>query len=997
MVAQLPHPDDLAKQKEHLALYDLVPRTSATHTTIASGAWNVASTWKDGLIPGANAKVVVASGHTVTYNVSSNTAMDWVRVDGTLTFDPTVDTRMVTESLIVDPAGAINIGTPSARINAARTAEVVIDTSRGPISRTADPLVLSRGFITHGATQIYGAEKKPHTTLLNQALAGSTVLRLSDTAIPQGWNVGDILLVAGTEADLAETGGVNLFGVNSSSVSQDANNTRFKDELLRITGINVVNGQVEVTFANITNATAISANSTSLLWDHKRPSGSLFNASELSVHVANLTRNVVVRSSHPSVPNQERGHFMVMHNPNAKIYHAQFKDLGRTDKSITADDPAALGNFDGTASTGTNPRGRYALHIHRVGATSYGGTRAEIVGNAVWGSPGWGIVHHDSHAYLDGNVVFDVVGAGIVAEDGSELGEWRNNLAIKMTGAPASDFDDNFIATTGRASRFDLGFVGSGYWIQGGAAGLVLQNNAAASCNAAGFDIVPKTGLTGLPFSTFSSNLIRIPALRQDLIDAGISSIAINAVPASPIDGIVVYNSFRGIHTWLFKRDSQDKEYKLLDSPYTNHPYSTFIRNFKIWNVLSGVQNLYSQSMIFQNGLVVGNVASPFPLRDSNDSQGNNQHGVAFSHNANDAHTLHLDGIRIEGFAYAVQIPVALNSDTSRHVPYAVGSIRNSQAANIRFAFIPNASGSTQAFYPYFEIDNCTFTSINANQPPTASFTTSLIGGYSVLFDASASSDPDKGGLTLGTSSGIAAYAWDFNGDGVSDAWGRDALYNFGSPGNRTVTLRVYDTHGASVTTTRTFNVSSQAYPNVLVDSTFTDATGARINTQRFADFKAVTSADRESGWLGHNFVNSGGFLSATGIPRLVQVVHDEYVLRGQQKLNLRLRQTASGGTPAALWVTVYGVNGQFAFDQNVTTATGPRRVPGSVLPMTSTVLMRANVGGVAYANWTPLELTGDFGNGYEYIVVHVAGTNQNISAGHVVQIDDVTLSGAAP
>ncbi|NJK28075.1 MAG: hypothetical protein HC925_05580, partial [Coleofasciculaceae cyanobacterium SM2_3_26] len=61
------------------------------------------------------------------------------------------------------------------------------------------------------------------------------------------------------------------------------------------------------------------------------------------------------------------------------------------------------------------------------------------------GSPGWGIVHHDSHLVLENNVVFDVAGAAIVAESGNELGAWRNNLTIKTTGMEFPGISEDFL------------------------------------------------------------------------------------------------------------------------------------------------------------------------------------------------------------------------------------------------------------------------------------------------------------------------------------------------------------------------------------------------------------------------------------------------------------------------------------------------------------------------------------------------------------------------
>ena len=994
--ASLPHPDDPGKQAEHLALFDLVPLEQATCITAASGDWSAPATWQGGAVPPAGARVVVLPGHDVRYDVVENAALDWVRVQGSLRFATQTDTRLKTEHLIVDPSGTFEVGTPANPIAANRSAEILIDTSGGPISRVEDPHVLGRGFVSHGVTVIHGAVTTPFTTLAGDALAGASFIELSDATVPQGWNAGDILLVAGTSADLAEENSGNLFGAGSTSTAQDADNSRFKDELLEIVSITPVGGKVRVTFKNVTNAAAIAANRTTLLWNHQRPDGDLFDPSELRIHVANLSRNVVIRSSDPTVPAQERGHIMVMHNPNARIAYLQSKDMGRSDKAIRADDPAAIGNFDGTPSTGTNPRGRYGLHLHRVGATDYNGVRAELIGCVVWGVPGWGIVHHDSYALLQGNVVFDVVGAGIVAEDGNEIGDWHGNLVVKATGEPNSDFDDNIIQASGRGDRFDLGFVGSGYWIQGGGAGLELKNNVAVSCNAAGFDIVPKTGLTPLPHDTFPTRLIRDAEVRQALTDAGITQVAINAAPQLPMEGLTVYNSFRGVHTWLYKRDSIDFEHRLLDPPNVAHTGEMIVRDFKFWHVLSGIQNLYSQMVRFEDGLVVGDPQQPFRRKQGNDGQGNNVEGIALSHNSNDGHSHSFDQLRIEGFEYGLQTVHAVRSG-GVVVPTAIGRLWNTSFANVDHPFTPNnRPGSPRPYFPIFEAEGNSFDPLPGGADPAASFTVSATRGFGVRLDASASYDPDPHEIVAAGNATLPVYAWDFTGDGQSDAWGREIVWDFGSPGARQVTLTVIDSDGRSAVASRSVQITPLAYPNVLVDSAFNSASGPALDRLR-TGASAVSSLDRGVGWLGDNLTNAGGFLRATNVPRLTQVVRDEFATRGEQTLNLRLRQTAASGQPGDVWVTVYGIDGQFDLDQPSTAATAARPVFGSVLPVSITPLIRENVGGVTNASWTTRQLGGDFGPGYEYLAVHIAGSGQNIAGGDVFEIDDVRLTGDAP
>ena len=53
----------------------------------------------------------------------------------------------------------------------------------------------------------------------------------------------------------------------------------------------------------------------------------------------------------------------------------------------------------------SNVRARYPFHFHRSGVEEVKNPAIGI-GNSVFGSPGWGYVHHDSNAILHNNVSF---------------------------------------------------------------------------------------------------------------------------------------------------------------------------------------------------------------------------------------------------------------------------------------------------------------------------------------------------------------------------------------------------------------------------------------------------------------------------------------------------------------------------------------------------------------------------------------------------------------
>ncbi|MBE9066802.1 hypothetical protein IQ260_09065 [Leptolyngbya cf. ectocarpi LEGE 11479] len=398
------HADDPAKHSEHLALFDLLSPEQATHRAIADGNWSDATTWEGGRIPGEDADVFIGEGVSVTYDVApgSNPELHYVRVNGELHFATDQDTAMKVDTLMTDVASTLTIGTEENPMPAHFTTAIEI-ADNGPITdfRDIDPLQLSRGVVTHGKVSIQGAEKESHL-VMEAATAGDTTINVEGDA--SGWQVGDTIVVIGTKY-LGED-------QNGQLVTQDE----------------------EVTITKIEGNTFTL--SEALEYNHVPPEGH----GDLDVYVGNASRNIRIFSENSGIENQDdvlsRGHVMVMHNPNAVIRNAEFTDLGRTNKSIAADD-ATKNNHGKVVSLdptqADNVRGRYSLHLHRTGATD-GSSLAILEGNAVHGSPGWGIVQHDSHANINDNFVYDIVGAGIVAETGNEAGEWNSNLVTKVIG-----------------------------------------------------------------------------------------------------------------------------------------------------------------------------------------------------------------------------------------------------------------------------------------------------------------------------------------------------------------------------------------------------------------------------------------------------------------------------------------------------------------------------------------------------------------------------------
>lgn len=445
----LPHPTDPAMQKEHMAVMNLVPVSAATHVAVNNGSWFDPNTWANHQVPGDGAKVLIPQGITVDYDGKSAASIFTVRVDGQLDFATDVDTFMEVDTFVVAPTGTLTIGTEANPVDP-NVSAVISFANNGPINVAWDPMLLSRGLISHGSVDIHGAEKDTFLKVAVDPMKGDTTLTLSE--IPDGWKVGDKLVLTGTHL------------VSIGSTPKDAPITvATQDEELIITAIN---GNV-VTIDR------------PLAYNHEGP------RPDLKAYVANYSRNIVFENEGGAATNvHERGHVMLMHSDNIVVKYAEFDELGRTDKSTRAFDVDKLT----TVLPDSNIKGRYSLHIHRAGVDDQQHP-AIIEGNSVWGSPGWGYVHHDSNAIFSNNAAYDVFGAAFVAETGNETGRWDHNISIKSLGV-------NHISKDGSdVNAFDLGRTGTGFWFQGRMVEAV-DNVAAGVPSGAGFTYMhraPKT------------------------------------------------------------------------------------------------------------------------------------------------------------------------------------------------------------------------------------------------------------------------------------------------------------------------------------------------------------------------------------------------------------------------------------------------------------------------------------------------------------------------
>lgn len=539
----IPHARDLSKQLEHLSLFELVRYDQITHTAINDGPWSSSSTWLNGKVPTTGARVLIPVGTEIQVDGVINQAIATVRVDGELSFATDANTLLRVDTMVVSEVGKLTIGTESEPIQANVKARLQF-TSNGPIDRSWDPFGISRGLITHGAVEMVGAETTSYGTVSHMLYRGSSGMRLNE--IPEGWKAGDEIVFAGTSAS----------GEDQSEVRR----------------IQVILGG-HVFFEP-------------LLYDHNP-----IDDSQL-VHVANLTRNIEIKSEATSI--DQRGHVMFMHNRNVNIQYAGFYGMGRTDKFQPINDSEVDANWNLVPGTGTNNRARYSIHFHRNGVLA-DGDPSVVHGSVVVDDPGWAYVNHSSYVNFSDNIAYDITGAAYTTEVGDEIGEFRNNLAISIKGSGE--------LVNSRESIQDFGHSGEGFWFQG--ANISVVDNIVSGAEGSAYFYYTR----GFKINGITAH-VPTESLADPSIAGGADSLLVDYVPVREFDGNVAYASSTGLTVRYHLRGA-------------GHTQQSVIRNSTFWNNEVGVDVPYTTQTTLENLRVIHDASSmPFVGVDSNSVTG---------------------------------------------------------------------------------------------------------------------------------------------------------------------------------------------------------------------------------------------------------------------------------------------------------------------------------------------------------------------------------------
>ena len=537
--------------------HDTIPNFAYVPTiqSVQSGPWSSPTTWSPARLPVSGD--VVRIGHDVSFDSATGIAdVVGVASGARLLFRTDMSTRLAVGTLLVMPGGALEIGTAAQPLPAHLSAEIVIRDL--PLALATDPNQFGTGLLSiDGAVALYGAVKSPTFVRLATApQAGDSAFLLAQPV--SGWQPGDTLVLPDSR-QLPDTG--------------NARHTYLRLEERTVQAVSP-DGRT-ITFAP------------ALQFTHPGTTDENSDGQpDYLPHVANLTRNIVIRSENRA---GTRGHVLFTNRAQIDVRHVEFEGLGRT-------------TFDDLHAT-TNHIGRYSLHVHHL----YGPSptvdpqyQFRLVGNAIHEASAatppqkWGITLHGSHyGLVQGNVVYNLGGAGIVTEDGSES---------------FNVFDHNFVARIasngGRDEHEDqprgIAREGVGFWFRG--PNNYVRNNVAANLGEDAGDVEASYAFK---YNLVYLGTVRIPGFRgADTMVAGqYTSQNGNQLPLLEFDNNEAYGVVQGLTMWWLCSLSGGDEFR-------GQCGQSVLRNLVVWHAMRYAYYGYpGYNYVFDNAVVYGDAS----------------------------------------------------------------------------------------------------------------------------------------------------------------------------------------------------------------------------------------------------------------------------------------------------------------------------------------------------------------------------------------------------
>jgi hypothetical protein len=551
---------------EHATALALLPADRATHTAKANGDWADPQTWDHG-VPTAEARVLIPECVQVTVKTELGPDIDWVRVEGTLRFASDANTRLRVATVLVTDMGSLEIGTAKDRVRADRTARIVF-VPRSKADRENDPYDITGGVIALGEVQVFGADRRGFAVPAGPVRKGATRLTLAEPAT--GWKTGDELLFPAATSDC-------------------------QDETRTVKDVSADGKTVTLSAA--------------LRSDHVAPAGV-----SAAVPVGNLTRNVVLESADPAVI-AHRAHLMFMAHEGVHITGAAFRGLGRTETTRAHTLPEK--RADGTVDPGDNPIGRYAVHFHLRSGASVAKPPLVFAGNVIVDSPKHGLVNHGGHVAAENNVTYAIHGSHFFAENGSEVGAFRNNLAVYSKGSGDK--------IRSRDAVFDFGHGGHGFWAQSSA--VVMEGNYAFHHAGAAYSVFTRPVREFGQYIRFAR--ANLPAeCRSSATGEFVSP---GAVPFR-FERNAGGNCGKGLEVWN-------------TNTYSTHNVASVVAGCQFWDTPDGGIDLpYTFNTVVRDTTLVGRSGSRFPTS-----------GIGIN---TATRFLTLERVAVSGFKVGIDVPV---------------------------------------------------------------------------------------------------------------------------------------------------------------------------------------------------------------------------------------------------------------------------------------------------------------------------------------------------
>lgn len=457
--------------------HDQFPNLASNPSVIAtkSGNWSDPDIWSKAIVPVDGDTVRIPPGIEVVYDVISDAELNAIGLNGHLKFATSKNTKLKVGDLIVFSDGHLEIGSETNPMQDQVKADIVITDKALDVGTSVqpgrDPKQYGTGINVFGKMETHGAPKNLTWVRLAQEIkAGDRQIMLSEPVT--GWKAGDTIVIPDSRQ-------VPL--VNGDHFRRGTFPQQWEERVIE----GIENDKVILTQA--------------VSFDHlgaRDTSGAL----KFLPHVALLDRNVIIHSEPldpadsedrycesqelSSVGCKTRGHMLFTDRADTDIRYTRFQDLGRTDSFKRLDNTRK--EADNTTHIGTNQIARYAIHWHhcmgprREGADRYDPEvyQYKFIGNTVDRATKWAVtIHGTSFGLMTDNVVYRAQGAGIVTEEGDEVGnKIMRNFVMRMQGT-GHDGRDGIEEADYKSGNYGNG--GSGFWFR--RSGNIVRDNVAVN------------------------------------------------------------------------------------------------------------------------------------------------------------------------------------------------------------------------------------------------------------------------------------------------------------------------------------------------------------------------------------------------------------------------------------------------------------------------------------------------------------------------------------